>query len=130
MRFRVVRQTTSLALTHGASVTTVSTAAASATAGLPLNGLLQGLVMTTPSAVDGSATCTINLIDQDGNTVYTKGSLAVNTTTQINLTPNAVAAASAQAIPLSGNYQIQAVFSASQTATDSTTKVVLLIDEG
>lgn len=112
MTYGIKRNQQVLALTHGASVTTAQNT------NVALNGLLDQINIMTPAAVDGSATATINIIDPDGITVYTKGSLAANTATKdLQTTP----------IPLSGNYTIQVVFSANQTATDSTTKVTLLV---
>jgi hypothetical protein len=133
MRFRIVRQTTHITVVPGATETFATPAVSftnpEAPTGLPLNGLLQGVTITTPAAVDGSATMTVNLIDQDGNTVWTKGSLAVNTVYPVLLTPNATANTN-QAVPLSGYYQVSITFSANQTTTASVTKIVLLIDEG
>lgn len=112
--FGVQRYTQPLSLVHGASVTTVTSAA------VTLNGLLWQVNALTPASVDGSATATINIIDTDGITVYTKGTLAANTKTGDLL-------ANAKQVPLSGLYTIQVVFSANQTTTDSVTNVTLLI---
>jgi hypothetical protein len=120
---KYLRSTNNITLTHGAGVTTAGTAAASATTGTILNGNLQEVIITTPAAVDGAATVTANLIDQDGNTVWSSAALAVNTTTKTILTNDT-------RVPLSGEYQIALVFSAAQTTADRITKVVLLIDQG
>ena len=113
---RIGRPKYSLALTHGASANTV-------TATDNHNGMLVEAIITTPAAVDGAATVTVNILDSDNNVVYTKGSLAANTTTKDLL-------AAGSQVPICGNYTVQVVFSANQTATDTTTTVVLLIDRG
>lgn len=111
--YRVKTVSQALNLTHGGAVTTVSNA------NQKLQGLLRMATILTPAAVDGSATATINILDSDGTTVYSKASLAANTKTKdLQTTP----------IPLSGLYTVQVVFSAAQTATDSTTTVRLLIE--
>lgn len=129
MRIRINRSKIPLTLIHGASATTVNTAAAGATTGIPLNGILSGAVIVGPAAVDSTATVTVSLIDQDGNTAWSKAGLAAASTTQVLLTANATAGTN-QAVPLSGNYQVKVVYSAAQTATDSTTSTTLLIDTG
>lgn len=111
---RIGRQKVSIALTHGAGVTQASSSA-------KLNGLLLQAIITTPAAVDGSATATIDILDSDNNVIYTKAGLTANTTTKD--TP-------ATAVPLSGTETVRVTFSANQTATDSTTQVVLLVDRG
>ena len=126
MPSRITRVGQNLALTHGAGATTVSTPPTSNTANpmpLVLNGVLRQIFVFTPAAVDASATITVNLIDFDGTTVWTKGTIAANTISNTLLTQDL-------SVPLGGKYQIQVVFSAAQTATDTTTKVVLMIDEG
>lgn len=129
-RFRILRNTSRLTITPGASATVASTGAASATAGLALNGLLQGVIYTAPASVDSSATVTFSVIDQDGNTVWSKtGVVAAAGSAQVNLTPNATAGTN-QAVPLSGYYEVRATYSAAQPTTASTTEIVLLIDEG
>jgi hypothetical protein len=111
--YSVKRVSNTLSLTHGAGVNTVTNTA------IPLNGLLYSVNTLTPAAVDGAATATINILDSDGTTVYTKAALAANTKTADK--------PATYPTPLSGNYQVQVVFSANQTATDSVTTVVLLI---
>ena len=111
---RIKRPKYSLSLTHGASANTVSATAT-------LNGLLREAIIKTPASVDGAATLTLNLIDVDNFTVYTKSAVAANTTS-INLLTNDLR------VPLSGAYTVQIVFSANQTATDTTTAVALLIE--
>src|SRR5947207_3320845 len=93
---RIKRPKYSLPLTHGASANTVSATAT-------LNGLLREAIIKTPASVDGSATVTLNIIDVDGYTVYTKSGIAVNTNS-INLLTNDLR------VPLSGSYTIQIVF--------------------
>ena len=75
-RYGIKRYAQTLSLTHGASVTTVSNTSQK------FNGELWQVNTLTPAAVDSSATATINIIDADGCTVYTKGSLAANTGAQ------------------------------------------------
>src|SRR5438270_2849830 len=111
---RIKRPKYSLSLTHGAGANTVQATAT-------LNGLLREAIIKTPAAVDGAATLTLNIIDSDSFTVYTKSGIAANTNS-INLLTNDLR------VPLSGSYTIQIVFSANQTATDTTTAVVLLIE--
>jgi len=113
-RYGIKRFAQTLSLTHGASVTTVSNA------NQKFNGELWQVNTLTPAAVDSSATATINIIDADGCTVYTKGSLAANTKT-----PDKLAAP----VMLSGLYTVQVAFSANQTTTDSVTNVTLLIKQ-
>lgn len=129
MRVRYVRQTNTLNLVHGPGVVKASTGAASVTAGLPINGLLSAIIYTAPAAVDASATVTLSIYDQDGNIVWTKASIAAAAGTTIqNLTWNGTAGTTVQPVPLSGYYEIRATYSAAQTATDSTVKVVTLIE--
>src|SRR5690242_807590 len=101
---RIKRPTYSLSLTHAAGANTVSATAI-------LNGILREAIIKTPAAVDGAATLTLNLIDRDNYTVYTKSGIAANTTS-INLLTNDLR------VPLSGLYTVQIVFSVNQTATD------------
>jgi hypothetical protein len=110
--YGVKRIQQALSLTHGAGVTTVSNT------GVKLNGELWQVNTLTPAAVDGSATATINIVDVDGLTVYTKASLAANTKTADKLT---------SPVMLSGLYTVQVVFSGNQTTTDSITNVSLII---
>lgn len=112
--FRIQRKVISLALTHGAGATTASAAAS-------YNGLLLEAIIQTPAAVDGAATATVDILDSDSINIYSKGSLAANTTTKDF---------PANQVPLSGTQTVKVTFSAAQTATDTTTKVILLIDKG
>lgn len=113
MSYRIGRNAQSLSLTHGTGVTTAQNTS------VALNGKLWQVNAITPATVDGSATATINVIDQDGVTVYTKASIAANTAEGDKLTTP---------VALSGNYTVQVVFSAAQTTHDSITKVNLLIE--
>lgn len=131
MRFRMARTTSTLTVVPGSGVVKSTTGAASSNSGLPLNGLLQAIIYTVPASVDASATMTISIYDQDGNIVWTKGSLAAGAgTTILNLTPNGTAGTTVQSVPLSGYYELRNTYTAAQTSTASVTKVVLLIDEG
>lgn len=111
-QYNVKRRQNALALAHGASATTAQAA------GVSLNGELWQVNTLAPAAVDASATLTVNVIDADGITVYTKGSLAANSKTGDKLTAP---------VALSGLYTIQVVFSAAQTATDTVTNVNLIV---
>lgn len=115
-KFRISRKKYSLSLTHGAAATTASTTA-------DLNGVLSEIIIKTPAAVDAGATATVNIIDSDTNTIYTKATLAANATS-INLLTNDLK------VPICGTVTVQVVFSAAQTATDTVTVVTLLIDRG
>lgn len=116
---RVGRPEYSIVLAHGASATTASQLVDEDR----LNGILRQVIITTAAAVDSSATTTVNILDADGNVVYTKGTLAANATS-INLLTQDLS------VPLSGDITVQVVFSAAQTSADRTTKVVLLVDRG
>lgn len=113
---RIGRPKYSVALTHGAGATTASMTDNQ-------NGMLMEAIIKTPAAVDASATVTVNILDSDSNVIYTKGTLAANTTTKDLL-------AAGSQVPISGSYTVQVVFSAAQTATDTITTVALLIDRG
>lgn len=115
-KFRIARNKYAIALTHGASATTATAAAA-------INGLLSEIIIVTPAAVDATATITVNIIDQDNVTVYTKSSIAANTTS-VNLLANDAK------VPLCGTQTVQIVFSAAQTVTDTTTSVICVVDRG
>lgn len=131
MGFRFTRQKNSLTIVPGAGALVATTGTASATTGLPLNGLLSQIIYTAPATVDASATVTLSIYDQDGNIVWTKASIAAGAgTTILNLTWNGTAGTTVQPVPFSGYYEIRATYSAAQTATASTTKAILLIDEG
>lgn len=106
-----------LPLTHGASANTVTQNANY------VNGLLRSAIVKAPASVDGSATLTLNILDVDSNIIYTKASIAANTTS-INLLTQDLS------VPIVGTYQVQIVFSANQTATDTSTGVVLIVDRG
>lgn len=112
--YGIKRVNTALALVHGVAATTQTSSA------VVLNGLLHEVLITAPAAVDAAATLTVNLIDQDGYTVYTKGALAAASVTLDLL--------SGITVPLSGSYTLQVVFSAAQTVTDTITNTVLLIE--
>lgn len=112
---RIKRPSYNITVAHGASVTTAQITDT-------LNGILREAVITPPAAVDGAATISFSLKDLDGNIVYTKSGLAANSGASINLLTNDLR------VPLSGAYTLLITYSASQTATDSTTKVVLYVE--
>ena len=111
--FDVKRPVIVIPLTHGGAVTTVNSSA------IPLNGILE-MFKVKSGPVDASATLTINIKDADGDVVYTKAAIAANTTVVTDMTADA-------SIPVSGNYTIQIVTSAAQTATDNTFTVTLYV---
>jgi hypothetical protein len=92
---------------------------------VPLNGILRGVKAKTPAAVDGSATVKVDVNDADGDNVYTKSGIAVNTTNKdyfdIQTAPNPLA------VPVAGTYTIITTYSATQ-ATNRTTTVTLLME--
>lgn len=115
-KFRVQKSVTAVPVVHAAQ-------AIFSVANVPLNGVLWENKVKSSAATDGAATMTLNVIDADGDTVYTKAAIAGNTTTVTNLTADL-------RVPLNGLYTIQIVFSANQTVTDQTVTVTLLIDRG
>ena len=124
---RVKRGSYSITVTPGAGVTTaVAQEQALGATGLSnqvtLNGILREVIITPPATDDGSATITISLADIDGNVVWSKSGLAAGSSASINLLTND------QRVPLSGLYTLQVTYSANQTTTASTTKVVLYIE--
>lgn len=115
-KFRVARPVLQIPLVHGASSTVATQAAA-------INGLVRQVIITTPAAVDATATITVDVLDQDSNVVYTKAALAVNTVTIDKLTMDL-------SVPLSGTQTVRVTFNAAQTVTDTVTKVTLVVDKG
>ena len=87
-----------------------------------INGVLW-LIKVKTGAVDAAATITLNIIDVDGDVVYTKAAIAGNGTNMTNLIAD-------NRVPLSGFYTVQMVFSAAQTATDNTAVITLIVDRG
>src|SRR5690349_15122732 len=79
---------------------------------IPLNGILRGVKTKTPAAVDSSATVKLDILDPDGDIVYSKSAIAVNTTnkdffdTQTN--PNPLEQ------PVAGTYTLKTTYSAAQ----------------
>lgn len=90
-----------------------------------LNGMLLGVKAKTPATVDNSATVKVDITDPDGDNVYTKSGIAVNTTNQsyfdTQTNPNPLA------VPVAGTYTITVTFSATQTSNRTTT-VTLLVE--
>ena len=124
---RVKRGSYSITVTPGASVTTaVAQEQALGATGLSnqvtLNGILREIFITAPASDDGSATITVTLADIDGNVQWTSTALAAGSGTNKTLLTND------QRVPLSGLYTLQVTYSANQTTTASTTKVVLYIE--
>lgn len=117
-KFTIQRFKKTLVLAFGTNPTTIASTAA------PINGLLSGVIVTVPN-LDSTNTATINIKDEDGNTVYTKGTIAKSTTSQSYVDTNN----HPLRIPLSGNYTVEIVTSGDQTA-NRTFAVVLLINRG
>ena len=115
MKFRVAKSVTAVPVVHAAQSTF-------STANVTLNGVLWGFKVKS-GPVDAAATMTLNILGEDGETQYTKASIAGNTTAFTNLTGDT-------RVALSGIYTIQIVFSANQTVTDNTVTVSLLLDRG
>lgn len=115
-KYRFGRKVFNLALTHGAGANASSAAAT-------FNGLVHSVKIKTPTAVDGSATVDVKILDSDNDVIYSKTGLAANTTTIDKLTSD-------NRVALAGTQTVQAVFSANQTATDTTTAVTIVIDQG
>ena len=96
-----------------------------ATTTVALNGILRGVKAKSPAAVDSSATLKVDITDPDGDNVYTKSGIAVNTTnkdffdTQTNPSP--------MEVPVAGTYTITTTYSVAQ-ATNRTSVVTLLVD--
>lgn len=114
--YRIRRFTTSLVLAHGAGANTVTNSS------LNLNGILKKIKVYSPASVDGSATLTITIKDADGDTLWSKASIAANTKDITLLTRD-------QEVPLTGLCSVTVLFSANQTATDTTTQVILVIQD-
>jgi len=76
-----------------------------------LSGRLLGVKIKTPAAVDGAATVAVTIKDADGDTLYTKSGVAVNTTNFDLLTAANVPIST----PLADVISINPIFSANQT---------------
>lgn len=88
-----------------------------------LNGFLRGVGLDVPQ-LDGTTTVTIDILDADGITVYTKASIAENAKTFIGLD----AQNNPLNVPLSGLHTIRITASSTQTSGDKAIPVVLLIE--
>lgn len=124
MKIRVVRNTITTTVVPGVSATTAQTGAAAPGTGILLNGILQQIFVTAPATVDASATMTVALVDYDGNTVWSKASIAASSAQSNTLLTNDTRPA------LSGYYQMVTTYTAAQTATASVMRAVFLVDEG
>jgi hypothetical protein len=89
-----------------------------------LNGLLKGLLITSPD-LDDTDTFTISLKDADGYTIFTRGTLAEGTVFNIYTDTND----HPLEIPLSGSHTITITASGDQAA-DRTFVVKLLVQRG
>lgn len=118
-RFPIERVPIVIPVVHAASSNTSYKSAAT----INLNGLLMLHKLKSTAAGDGTPTITLNIYDADGDKVYSKAAIPVNATTVTDLTGDSQ-------VPLSGNHQIEALFSAGQTATDQTVTITLLIQRG
>lgn len=118
-KYQIQRYQIAIPVVHAASSNTSYKTPAT----INLNGILMLQKLKSSAAGDGSATITLNIYDADGDKVYSKATLATNTTTLTDLTGDSQ-------VPLSGLHQIEALFSAGQSATDQTVTVTLLIQRG
>mgnify|MGYP001565172304 CR=1 len=57
----------------------------------PFRGVIRKIAVVAPAALDTSATFTISLLDELGATLYSKASLAANSTTSIPTASNTAA---------------------------------------
>lgn len=94
------------------------------TSAFSLNGLLRGLLITSPD-LDDTDTFTVTLKDADGYTVFTRGSLAESTLLGIFTDSNDFPLET----PLSGNHTLTITTSGDQAA-NRTFAVKLLVDRG
>lgn len=76
-----------------------------------LNGILRGVKIKTPATVDNTATVGVTIADSDGDNVYSKTGVAVNTTNIEFQDSNHVQ----HSEPLADTYTITPTFSANQT---------------
>lgn len=92
--------------------------------GVAANGLLVGILINAPD-LDSTHTYTLTLKDSEGYTVFTRASLveSVRTTVYIDTNNHPLR------LPLNGDYTIEVLTSAAQTA-DRTFSVTLLVDRG
>jgi hypothetical protein len=91
---------------------------------IPLNGLLRGILVTSPD-LDDTDTFSITIKDAGGYTIYTNASLAESTLHALFEDPDLTDAILAR--PLSGNHTITITASGDQAA-DRTFAVILLIE--
>lgn len=114
--FRIQRYKTSVTVAHGAGIVLAQAAVAANV----VNGILRGILVQTPAAVDASATMSLQLIDSDGFTIYDSATTwAVNTKNVVVLT---------NPIPLANIATVQIKYSVAQTATDSVSTAALLVE--
>lgn len=90
-----------------------------------LYGILKGILLNVPQLV-GTTTLTIDIIDEDSFTVYSKASIAENAKTTIFLD----AQNNPLHIPVSGEYTIRCTASNAQTGQAADIPVVLLVHRG
>lgn len=115
---RIQKSTNAIAVAHAAQATFSKT-------GVALNGVLWQFKVKPTASADGAATITLNIIDSDGDTVYTKASI----TCSANVNQLTTLSGDTR-VPLSGTYTVQIVFSANQTTTDNSVVVTLMTDRG
>lgn len=109
---------------YKASLTILNTTASIVGAAVALNGRLLGVITTAP-ALTSSNTYTVAVKDADGNTIYSKASLAANAVTTAFIDANN----QPLRLPLSGAHTITLTSSGTEGA-DRAFSVVLLIDRG
>lgn len=117
-KFRVQKSVSTIAVPASAQATFSALT-------VPLNGVLWQHKVKIVSNSDAAATMTLNIIDADGDVVYTKATISGSAGTVVGtvLTGDT-------RVPLNGLYTVQIVFSANQTTTANTVTVTLLIDRG
>lgn len=116
-KYRVGKTVTNVAVAHAAQ-------SAFSTASVPINGILWLYKTKITANSDAAATFTLNLIDSDGDTVFSKSAISgTSGTTITNLTGD-------NRVALQGFYTVQIVFSANQTVTDNSATITLMMDKG
>jgi hypothetical protein len=119
MNRRIVAREVVLNLVHGTDSTHAQATVNNQNInGFEFNGYLQNLWIQVPNC-NGSPTVTFNIIDQYGNTIYTKPSIANNQWTQVTPTTP---------VPVYGPVEFQVVVSVAQTA-DCVFNVVPVVDQ-
>lgn len=114
MKYRIQRYKTTLTIADGG--TTITSSA------IPFSGILKGVLLDIPS-LTSSATTTVEILDADGFTIYSKASIAHNAKSG-NLTD---AAGNPLHLPLSGNHTVKLTVSGAQTGAKNIPVVLLVL---